>query len=174
MSLTLAGLCELLESLASGGLSLDALRGRILPLVAAEPLGAERCDPAPWDTSHHDERLLWRLVHLFEHEVDGELEARQLAAHVVRCLSRTAGADTTFELLPLLRDQERLVAIIAKHRQGVISRTGWLNVISASGYPPHVKLWLQHASLAALARLCAMLEAEAYDLVAGALEQVPD
>jgi hypothetical protein len=173
MMLTLAGLSDLLATFASGETTLDEVRARFAPLVAADPLGAERCDPEPWEEGHHDERLLWRLVHLFEHEIDDERVARQLAAHVVRCLSRTGSADATFELLPLLRDQERLAGIVAKHRDGIISRTGLLNVISAASYPPHVKLWLERASIAALARLMAMLTAEAYDLVEETLDQAP-
>jgi hypothetical protein len=172
--LTLAGLSELLTTFAAGETTLHEVRARFAPLVAADPLGSERCDPEPWeDDGHHDQRLLWRLVHLFEHEIEEELTARRLAAHVVRCFSRTGSADVTFELLPLLRDQERLSGIVVKHRDGIISRTGLLNVISASGYPPHVKVWLEHASLAALERLMAMLSAEAYDLVAETLEQAP-
>jgi hypothetical protein len=166
-------LSELLTTFAAGETTLHEVRARFAPLVAADPLGAERCDPEPWDAGQHDERLLWRLVHLFEHEIEDEPNAKRLAGHVVRCLSRTGSADSTFELLPLLRDQERLAGIVAKHRDGVISRTGFLNVISASGYPAHVKLWLEHASMASLARLMAMLTAEAYDLVAETLEQAP-
>src|SRR5215207_9255998 len=101
MTLSLAGLSDLLAAFAAHELTLDALRARFVPLLHADPLGAERADATPWEHAPDDERLLWRLVHLYEHELQDDDAARRLAGRVVRCLSRTGSAGTTFELLPL-------------------------------------------------------------------------
>jgi hypothetical protein len=63
--------------------------------------------------------------------------------------------------------------IAQKHRAGIISRTSFLSMVAESDYPPHVKLWLQHAPSPALERLCAQLSADAYDAVAAGLEAPP-
>ena len=84
-----------------------------------------------------------------------------------------AGAADVLELLPIVVDQERFCAIVAKHIAGVISRTGFLSVVAESGYPAHVKLWLQHAGRGALARLCARLDDCEYAAVAAMLERAP-
>jgi hypothetical protein len=97
-----------------------------------------------------------------------------MAARVVACLTDTASAEDTFELLPLLADQARFCEIVARHRRGVISRTGFLAVLAESGYPAHAKLWLEHAPPAALDRLCARLTGGAYGEVARMLERPPD
>jgi hypothetical protein len=55
----------------------------------------------------------------------------------------------------------------------VISRTGFLSVVAESGYPEHVKLWLQHAPPSALERLRERLEAGRYDEVAAAFGAPP-
>ena len=39
---------------------------------------------------------------------------------------------------------------------------GFLSVVAESGYPPHVKLWLEHAGPDALTRLCERLDAGEY------------
>jgi hypothetical protein len=46
-------------------------------------------------------------------------------------------------------------------------------MVAESGYPAHVKLWLQHASARALDRLCAQLSADEYDAVAAGFEAPP-
>jgi hypothetical protein len=56
---------------------------------------------------------------------------------------------------------------------GTISRTGFLNVVTESGYPSHTKLWLERADPAALRRLSDLLSANAYDEVTRALERRP-
>ena len=79
----------------------------------------------------------------------------------------------TFEMLPVITDQDRLCAIVGKHTHGVISRTGFLSVLAESGYPPHVKLWLERAGPEHLALLCDRLDRAAYDEVASGFERRP-
>jgi len=55
----------------------------------------------------------------------------------------------------------------------VVTRTGFLSIITESGYPDYVKLWLQHASPVALERLCAQLDADAYVAIASGFEAPP-
>ena len=172
--MTLTDLTSLLDRYAAGELSLAALQAQFAAVLAADPLDVEESDAEPWNDAHQESRLSWRLIYLFDAEAEDGEAPRRLAAHVVRCLARSGSADATFEMLPLLVDQERFCEIVGKHRAGIISRTGFLNVLSASGYPPHVKLWLEHASPFALDRLCAMLGAEAYDLVVAAFDRAPE
>lgn len=172
--MTLDDLVAILDPYALGDASLATLQAQLAPTLAADPLDVEECDASPWDHAHDEARLVWRLIYLFDSETEDGPEPRRLAGHVLRCLARTGSADTTLELLPLLRDQERFCTIVRKHAAGVISRTGLLSVLAESGYPAHVKLWLQHASVPALERLCAMLEAEAYDVVAAGFERPPE
>jgi hypothetical protein len=76
-------------------------------------------------------------------------------------------------LFAVIVDQPRLCMIIRRHHAGTISRTGFLSVIAESGYPDHIKLWLEHASSTVLERLCSRLEAGAYDVAAAAFEVPP-
>jgi hypothetical protein len=171
--MTLTDLTSLLDRYATGELTLAALQQQFAAVLAADPLDVEESDATPWNEAHDEARLSWRLIYLFDAEIEDGEAPRRLACHVVRCLARTGSADATFELLPLLVDQERFCAIVGKHVAGIISRTGFLNVLAESGYPSHVKLWLEHAPPTVLERLCAMLEAEAYDLVVGGFERPP-
>jgi hypothetical protein len=165
-----------LRAFAAGELTRDALEAWLAPVLAADPLDVSHSDATPWEDDHAEERLFWRLVYLVESSDpdadDGALRA--VAGRVVACLTSTASAEDTFELLPLLADQARFCEIVARHRRGVISRTGFLAVLAESGYPPHAKLWLEHAPGPALERLCAQLAAGAYDAAARMLERPPD
>jgi hypothetical protein len=172
--MTLADLTDHLRDFAGGQITRDELQGRLAPVLAADPLDVSKSDSTPWDHAHHDARLFWRLVYLFETEAaDEEDELRRLAGRVVECLARTANAATTFELLPMIVDQERFCAIAAKHARGVISRTGFLSVVAESGYPAHLKLWLQHAGPESLGRLCQRLSAGDYATAAASVERAP-
>lgn len=173
----LPGLLERLDALAAGELTEEALEAWLTPALNADPLGAERTDAAPWDRAPDEARLFWRLVYLF---VDApgvlggdEAARRRLAGRVAACARSTASPALTHELLPLVADQDRLCLIVERHVRGVISRTGFLSVIAESGYPPHVKLWLEHAGHDALRRLCALLEAGEYREAAGMVERAP-
>jgi hypothetical protein len=174
--MTLADLAVRLRAYADGSTTDAELQAAFVPVLSADPLDVERSESTPWDVAPNETRLFWRLIYLFESEGTGDDddERRRLAGRVVACLTSTRNAASTFELLPLLVDQERFATIVARHTAGIISRTGFLNVIAESGYPPHVKLWLEHASPGALARLCARLEAGEYAAVAEALERVPE
>ena len=103
-----------------------------------------------------------------------ERQRRRLAQRVIECLARTGSAAATFELLPIVTDQDRFCTIVGRHVRGVISRTGFLSVLAESGYPPHVKLWLEHAEPVHLARLCERLEHGEYDAVMAAFERKPE
>lgn len=166
-------LTEQLRAFAAGLLSREELERWVAPVVAADPLDVEASDSTPWDAAPDDARLFWRLVYLLECEaLEGDAE-RRLVGRIVCCLERTASAATTFELLPVLADQDRLCTIAERHVRGIISRTGFLSVIAESGYPPHLKLWLEHAPPRALARLCDRLTAGEYDTVAASIERPP-
>lgn len=171
--MTLDDLVLLLADYADGTVALDALQERLTALLTAEPLGVEGHDAQPWELAHHDARLFWRLVYLFDTEAEDTPSARRKAARVVAALRDTASSELTFELLPVLLDQERFCTIVERHIEGTISRTGFLSVIAESGYPPHVKLWLEHAPPAALERLCARLSGGEYRAAATAFEQPP-
>ena len=172
--MTLADLAEHLRAFSEGSVTRAQLQQQLAPVLAADPLDVAQSDSTPWDHAHHDARLFWRLVYLFEtEEAEEEGDLRRLAGRVVECLARTGSAATTFELLPIVLDQERFCVIAAKHVRGVISRTGFLSVVAESGYPAHLKLWLQHAGPAALERLCAMLAGGDYATAAAAVERAP-
>jgi hypothetical protein len=132
----------------------------------------EESDDSPWEHAAEDTRLFWRLVYLFE-AGDDEESLRLAAERIVACLDSTGDASATYELLPLVLDQDRLATIVTKHLAGTISRTGFLSVVAESGYPPHAKLWLDQASGAALDRLADRMAAAAYREVALMLEQPP-
>jgi hypothetical protein len=180
--MTLADLAGRLDAFAEGRVTRIDLNRWFDALLAADTLGVERSDSAPWDSAPDDARLFWRLVYLFEGEEAGdgdgdaadEARLRRLARRILDCLARSGSAAATFELLPLITDQERFCAILGKHTAGVISRTGFLSVLAESGYPPHVKLWLEHAEPDHLTRLCARLERGAYDEVEAAFERRPE
>ena len=172
--MTLADLADQLRALAEGRTTREELQAQLAPVLAADPLDVAESDSTPWDHAHHDARLFWRLVYLFEtEEAEEEEELRRLAGRVVDCLARTGSAATTFELLPVIADQERFCAIAAKHVAGIISRTGFLSVVAESGYPAHFKLWLQHAGPDALALLCHRLGAADYATAAASMERAP-
>jgi len=170
---TLADVVEQLRRFGAGGIDLAALQATFTPLLVADPLNVEESDEGPWRTAADDTRLLWRIVYLFDVGRGEEETDRALARRIVTCLDSTRDSALTHELLPVVVDQDRLCAIVDKHRRGVISRTGFLSVIAESGYPPHVKLWLQHAGAEALAGVCALLAAGDYRAAAEALERPP-
>jgi hypothetical protein len=170
-------LADRLRAFAAGELSLEALEQWLAPTLAADPLDVALSDSTPWDAAHEEERLFWRLVYLVDHagadDEGREAALRAIAGRTVACLDRSGSAADTLELLPVLADQDRFCAIVRKHASGVISRTGLLSVVAESGYPPHVKLWLEHASHGALETLCSLLDERAYDVVARMLERAP-
>jgi hypothetical protein len=180
--MTLSDLAQRLDDFANARTSHAELQEWFDALLAADALGVEGSDSAPWDVAPDDTRLFWRLVYLFESEdaemraeqgSEGESPRRRFARRVVDCLSSTRSAATTLELLPVILDQDRFCTIVGKHARGVISRTGFLSVLAESGYPPHVKLWLEHAEPVHLQRMCERMERGAYAEVATAFERRP-
>lgn len=199
--MTLADLARQLGAFAGGHATHADLQRWLDTVLSADALGVERSDSAPWDDAPDDNRLFWRLVYLFEAPNGGsgasggtangvsaegeespaapaeptaeERQRRRLAQRVIECLARTGSAAATFELLPIVTDQDRLCTIVGRHVRGVISRTGFLSVLAESGYPSHVKLWLEHAEPVHLARLCERLEHGEYDAVSAAFERKP-
>jgi hypothetical protein len=170
---TLEELTELLRTYATGSTTAAMLHERLLPVLLDDPLDIAASNATPWEAGHEAERLFWRLVYLVESDDEDSPRTRDRARRIVATLDRTGSAATTHELLPIIVDQPRLCTIVRKHQAGNVTRTGLLSVIAESGYPDHIKLWLQHASLPALERLCARLEASEYDLVAAAFEAPP-
>ena len=170
---SLYDLAERLQSFVAGTIERDALVTWAAPVLAADPLDVEESDAVPWEDAPDEERLFWRLLYLVEMDDAPDDALRALFGRVLACLADTASAADTLELLPLLVDQPRLCTILARHAEGIISRTGFLGVIANSGYPAHVKLWLQHASPVALERLCVQLGADRYDAVAAGFEVPP-
>jgi hypothetical protein len=163
-----------LRAFVSGEIARADVERWLGPVLAADPLDVAESDAAPWEDGHDEERLFWRLVYLVESSGEGADDAlRADAGRIVACLASTASAADTFELLPMVLDQERFCAIVAKHLRGVISRTGFLSVLAESGYPPHAKLWLEHADAAALRALCDALAAGEYGVVARMIERAP-
>ena len=171
--MNLDDLATLLETYSDGRLDLEAIHARLLPVLTADPLDVEASDSAPWDHAHAETRLFWRVVYLFESESVDSDAVRTRARRIVGCLHRTRSAELTFELLPLILDQDRFAVIVSRHRSGIISRTGLLSVIAESGYPSHVKLWLAHAGAETLTRLAEWLTDEHYEAVAAAFDAPP-
>jgi hypothetical protein len=184
---SLYDLATQLQAFAAGTLDRAALDAWIAPVLAADPLDVEESDARPWEDAPDEERLFWRLLYLIdsaESEDDAEDDdpeartardapLRALVARALACLSSTASPADVLELLPLVADQPRLCEIVERRAAGRVSRTGFLAVLANSGYPPHVKLWLQHADAAALAALCDRMARGAWHEVARALERAP-
>jgi hypothetical protein len=170
---TLPELIDLLRLYAAGAIPASTVHERLRPVLAADPLDVAASDPTPWDTDHEDARLFWRLVYLMESEDDDSPELQDLMRRIIASLDSTRSAATTHELFAVIVDQPRLCTIVRRHHAGTISRTGFLSVIAESGYPDHIKLWLEHASSTVLERLCSRLEAGAYDVAAAAFEVPP-
>jgi hypothetical protein len=171
--LELRELAELLREYVAGLTPQATLRERLRPVLADDPLDVAASDPAPWDQAPDEARLFWRLVYLVESGEADSPEFRDRVRRVVAALDSTRSAATTHELLPIVVDARRLCEIVEKLRAGVISRTSFLSVVAESDYPAHVKLWLQHASPMALARMCAQLGADEYSAVAVSFEAPP-
>lgn len=150
-----------LRRFTAAEISLAELHAWFNPILIADSLDVEESDESPWLHAAEDTRLFWRLVYLFEAGGD-EGSLRQSASRIVQCLDSLGDASATYELLPLALDQDRLVMIVAKHLRGTISRTGFLSVLAQSGYPPHVKLWMERAAPESLAEVASLLERGAY------------
>ncbi|HKH90450.1 MAG TPA: hypothetical protein VKA54_01540 [Gemmatimonadaceae bacterium] len=167
-------LVELLREYAAGTIPLATIHERLGPVLAEDPLDVSASDAEPWERAPDDTRLFWRLVYLIESADEDSPELRDRARRIVASLDATRSAGTTHELLPVILDAPRLCTIIEKHRVGVVSRTGFLSMVAESGYPAHVKLWLQHASSTALEWMRARLGNDAYDVVAARFESPPE
>ena len=170
--MSLEDLTTQLRRFTGGEIALAELQEWFTPILAADSLDVEESDAGPWERAADDTRLFWRLVYLFEAGGD-EPSLRLAAERIVACLGATRDASATYELLPLVLDQDRLETIVTKHLAGTISRTGFLSVVAESGYPPHAKAWLEHAPAAALDRLTDRLADGAYGDVALMLERPP-
>lgn len=167
-------LASRLQAFADGTLERAALDAWCAGVLGGEPLGAKAgTAEADWSASAEEERLYWRLLYLLETTGLPDEALRPLVARVLACLGATGSAGDTLELLPLVADAPRLCAIVAKRASGVVSRTGFLNVVANASYPAHVKLWLERAGPQALATLCTAMTDGAWGDVARAVERVP-
>lgn len=170
--MSLEDLSTQLHRFSRDEITLVELQEWFTPILAADSLDVEESDGGPWEHAANDTRLFWRLVYLYE--AGGEVETLRVAAErIVACLEATRDASVTYDLLPLVLDQDRLTTIVTKHLLGTISRTGFLSVVAESGYPPHVKLWLERASPDALSSLARRMGGSAYGEIARVLEQPP-
>jgi hypothetical protein len=169
---TLHELADLLRDYATSEMPLAAIHDKLHVVLIADPLDVTASDPSRWEMAPDDERLFWRLVYVFDSETDDGPHVRDLARRIVESLAGT-GSSATHELLPILLDQPRLCAIVTKYQHGIISRTGFLSVVAECGYPSHIKLWLEHASPAALTVFCERLGAYRYREVAAGFEGAP-
>lgn len=170
---SLYDLATRLQAFGIGDLSREELEGWFAPVLTADPLDVAESDPEPWEDTPDEERLFWRLLYFFDASDTPDDDLRRLARRFVACLGTTASAAETFELLPVLLDQDRFCTIVERHARGVISRVGFLSVVAKSGYPAHVKLWLQHAPLTSLKLLCMRLTEAEYGVVSRLLERSP-
>ncbi|NUO38388.1 MAG: hypothetical protein HOQ17_11955 [Gemmatimonadaceae bacterium] len=171
--MSLQDLTVQLRRWTTGEIGLLELQDWLTPILSADSLDVEESDAQPWEHAAEDTRLFWRIIYLFEAGGD-EPSLRLDAERIVACLDSTGDASATYELLPLVLDQDRLTTILTKHLAGTISRTGFLGVVAESGYPPHAKLWLTHAPGPALDRLADRLACSAYQEVAALLEKAPE
>jgi len=165
-------LAELLREYTTGVIPLATVHERLRPVLADDPLDVAASDPGPWENAPDDARLFWRLVYLIESSEANDPTVPDRLRRIVASLDAT-GSGTTLELLPIILDAPRLCMILEKHQAGVVSRTRLLSMIAESGYPAHAKLWLQHASLMALERLCVQLGADEYHAVASDFDAPP-
>jgi len=169
---SLQDLATQLRRFSGAEIGLVELQEWFTPILAADSLDVEESDGSPWEHAAEDTRLFWRLVYLFE--AGGEEESLRLGAErIVACLESTGDASVTYELLPLVLDQDRLTTIVTKHLSRTISRTGFLSVVAESGYPPHVKLWLERAPAPALTLLADLMATGDYRVAATTLERRP-
>jgi hypothetical protein len=170
--MSLHDLTTQLRRWTSGEITLLDLQEWFVPILSADSLDVEESDAGPWEHAAEDTRLFWRLVYLFEAGGD-EAALCAAAERIVACLESTRDASATYELLPLVLDQDRLATIVTKHLAGTISRTGFLSVVAESGYPAHAKLWLEQAHPAALGQLADLMAAGEYRDVGLMLERRP-
>lgn len=171
---SLYDLASRLQAFAAGELSREALEAWMAPILDADALDVDESPGAPWEDAPEEERLYWRLLYLIETSELPDDELRVFAQRVLDCLASTGSPGDTLELLPLLRQQPRLVMVLEKRVAGVISRVGLLGFVAKSGYPAHVKLWLEYAGAAALLRLADRLRTGRYREVARMLERRPE
>ena len=169
---SLQALTTELRRFSASEIGLAELHAWFNPILVADSLDVEESDESPWLHAAEDTRLFWRLVYLFEAGGD-EDSLRSSASRIVQCLDSLGDASATYELLPLVLDQDRLVMIVAKHLRGTISRTGFLSVLAQSGYPPHVKLWMERAAPSSLAEVGSLLERGSYRDVVRLLARSP-
>ena len=171
--MTLAELTEALRQFVWGDLPLARLHERLRPLIVADVSDESETDPSPWLKGPEDERLFWRLVYHVESHADESSRFRDQLRRIVAALDRTGSAAVTHELWPLILDQPRFCIVARKYGSGSVSRTGFLSVIAESGYPRHIKRWLQQASLGGLEALCRRLDGGEYDVVAATFQAPP-
>ena len=162
----------MLERFALGEIDLAGLRGWIAPILAADPLGVAETSGAGWETAPERTRLFWRLVYQVEVSTD-EDGIRCDTARILACLDSTGDVSITHDMLPLLLDQERMSTIVERHLAGIISRTSFLSAVSESGYPTHMKRWLEVASPQSLERMATLLRTGAYREVIVTLNEIP-
>lgn len=164
---------EQLVALTEGATLRDDLRRWFTPYLVAFPPPRPENEEPTWDPEAGDKAFFWNLVWLFEDDGFTEIEHRELAAKVVQLFRCIPSSATALDVLPLIRREAKLCEAIGKHRAGVISRTGFLSVISENFRFESVRGWLSEATLPSLEELCANLHSGDYLAVEQQLPRPP-
>lgn len=170
---TLYDLAARLQEFTSGALTRDELEAWIGPILDADSLDVHESPSVPWEDAPEEERLYWRLLYTIETNDLSDEDLRGFANRVLDCIASTGSPADTLELLPLLRHQPRLLLVLDRHESGIISRVGLLGFVAKSGYPAHVKLWLEYAPPSSLQRLRETLRDGEYGALARMFERRP-
>lgn len=154
-----------LAAYASGQLSREDFVGWITPIYTDDSLFPdEGTESEPWLSSDDEASLLLWLIHVADMGEGAEEEKRRDIARALACYY-AVGAEETLVLMRLLFDQDRLCDILAKMEQGIISRTGFLLVLSKASYDKSIKRWLTETTPEGLRYLRRLLVEESYDEV---------
>jgi hypothetical protein len=122
------------------------------------------------EISDLDTPLIMKVSNLFEDASLSEDQRMTLLSRVLRVLQGPLHPDDAVELFPLLMGQDRLCDVVAKHRQGVISRTGFISFVSSARFSAATKRWLLGTTSEGLAYLCRLLQSGDYEEVRAVLE----
>jgi hypothetical protein len=157
-----AEVARALAAYAAGDLSRDDLAACVAPIYTDDALFPdEGTEDEPWRSGDDEASLLLWLVHVADTSVAPEEVSRRTVSRALACY-QAAGAEETLALMYLIFDQDRLCDILGKVEQGVISRTGFLNVLSNALYDPSIKAWFAETTAEGLQYMRGLLAEEEY------------
>lgn len=155
-------LTQALVEYASGRLSLDGLVARVAPIYTDDSLFPDDgTEHEPWRSSDDEASLLLWLVYVADTSLEPEDVSRRTISRALACY-HTVGAAETLALRQLIVDQDRLCDILSKVEREVVSRTGFLNVLSNVKYDPSIKAWLVETTPEGLRYVRQLLQEESY------------